>query len=431
MSLGGGLFTVENKVMPGAYINFVSTSRGSFNISDRGVGAMGIELDWGPPIIELDADSVREECVKKLGYDYNDDKMLFIREFFRHGKKLYAARINYGGNVASCDYGFAKYTGIVGNELKVVVSESIDYTDKFVFNTYFKEKVVDTQTVATIDELVDTDYITWDRTSVSIEAGIYKLGGGKNNDVTGGSVNTICKILEKYRFNCLTMLISDEDIQQVMVEFTKRMRDERGVKFQYVAYDLSSDYEGIINVVDNDENQIESGICAWVCGVNSNCAINESLTNMKYDGELNLNIDNSYDYLEKLLKLGKFVFYKSGDEIRVLKDINSLIGFTTEKGQVFQNNQTVRVCDQIATDTANLFINYYLGKVPNDKAGRSALWSELVKYHEKLNSMRAIEEFDEDDIEVSQGEEKTSVIVSESIVPVNSMDKLYMKVYIE
>ena len=48
MALGGGTFLVQNKVLPGAYINFVSRPRAMGVMGERGVVCMGIELDWGP-----------------------------------------------------------------------------------------------------------------------------------------------------------------------------------------------------------------------------------------------------------------------------------------------------------------------------------------------------------------------------------------------
>ena len=47
MALGGGTFLTQNKVLPGAYINFISVATASTNMSDRGYAAMGLELDWG------------------------------------------------------------------------------------------------------------------------------------------------------------------------------------------------------------------------------------------------------------------------------------------------------------------------------------------------------------------------------------------------
>ena len=150
-----------------------------------------------------------------------------------------------------------------------------------------------------------------------------------------------------------------------------------------------------------------------------------------YDGEIEIDSLYTQSQLENKIKSGEFVFHRVGDKIRVLKDINSFVSVTTEKGKMFQNNQTVRICDQIASDVAVLFEEYYMGKVPNDTSGRNSLWSDLVKYHEKLVNIRALDEFDEEAISVEMGESKNSVVIYEKICPVNSMEQLYMKVTLE
>lgn len=433
MSLGGGSYIIENKIIPGAYINFVTTTRGNVTLGERGVGVLGLELEWGSGIIIAEKDSIRENCKKLFGYDYEDKKMICIREFFRHADKLIAYNINKGGIAAEFTYGAAAKIGERGNDLTVVISKNVDNVSEFDVDVYFDSELVDSQTISTAKDYVKNDYIVWKNYTDSIEAGTYKLSGGSTGTVTGSVITDFCNAIECYRFNAVAVIIDDEDIDQIMIEFTKRMREEKGIKFQCVTFNVNGDYEGVVTLYNGGTRNGYEGcyIMAWVCGALAGCAINESLTNMKYDGELEIMISNSDTVSNYAIKYGYFLFHRVDDEIRVLKDINTLRTLTADKGAVLQNNQTVRVCDQIATDVAALFCQYYIGKVPNDKAGRNSLWSELVKYHENLMAIRAIEDFDESDIEVSAGNDKTSVIISESIIPVNVMDKLYMKVYIE
>ena len=124
------------------------------------------------------------------------------------------------------------------------------------------------------------------------------------------------------------------------------------------------------------------------------------------------------------------ILHKVGSEVRVLTDINSLVTVTEDKGDVFKDNQTVRICDQIATDIANLFVTKYLGVVPNDKSGRVSLWNDIVKHHQQLQAIRAIENFTDKDVIVEQGDTKKSVVVNDNITVVNTMEKLYMTVKI-
>ena len=45
MSLGGGTFLVQNKILPGAYINFVALNRANMVFTDRGVATMPLYLN--------------------------------------------------------------------------------------------------------------------------------------------------------------------------------------------------------------------------------------------------------------------------------------------------------------------------------------------------------------------------------------------------
>ena len=110
----------------------------------------------------------------------------------------------------------------------------------------------------------------------------------------------------------------------------------------------------------------------------------------------------------------------------MLADINSMVSTSETQGEVFKENQTIRVIDQLANDDAVLFNKKYLGVVPNDASGRISLWSDLVKIRQALQEMRAIENFVDSDVSVEQGENKKSVVVTGSITIVNAMSQLYM-----
>ena len=154
--------------------------------------------------------------------------------------------------------------------------------------------------------------------------------------------------------------------------------------------------------------------------------VNKSLTNKKYDGEYKINTNYTQNELIQSIKDGEFVFHKDGNEIKVLSDINSLTTVSDEKGDIFNDNQTIRVIDQIAMDIALIFNKKYSGQVPNDENGRISLWNDIVKHHEHLQKIRAIENFNEDDIVVTQGESKKGVLVQNKITVVNAMTQLYM-----
>ena len=88
MALGGGTFTLQNKVLPGSYINFVSAANASMTLSDRGVVAMPFVADWGKEneVIEVTNEEFFKNSVKLFGYDYTHPQMQMFREYSKMPK---------------------------------------------------------------------------------------------------------------------------------------------------------------------------------------------------------------------------------------------------------------------------------------------------------------------------------------------------------
>lgn len=126
------------------------------------------------------------------------------------------------------------------------------------------------------------------------------------------------------------------------------------------------------------------------------------------------------------------MFYaaQNGDDIRVLDDINSFTEFKDGKDKNFGENQVIRLLDQIGNDIAVMFNTYYLGKVQNNNAGRTAFWNDIVTYNKELLKLNVIEDFEPDDVIVEMGNDKKTVSVTNPVIPVCAMAKLYMTVIV-
>ncbi|VIF20859.1 phage protein [Clostridioides difficile] len=433
MALGGGTFVTQNKILPGSYINFISAKRATSSLSDRGIVAMPIELDWGinEEVFQVTSDDFEKYSVKYFGYDYTHEKLKGLRDLFKNIRLGYFYKLNKGVK-ASCSIATAKYSGTRGNDLKVIVTTNIDDNTKFDVVTLLDNKKVDTQIAKVITDLQDNDYITWKKdATLEASAGLVFTGGTNGEAVTGAEYQAFLDKIESYSFNALGCLATTTEIKSLFVEFTKRMRDKVGAKFQTVLYKKSdADYEGVVSVENKikDIGLVESSLIYWVTGAIAGCDINKSNTNKKYDGEFDIDVNYTQIQLEEALKSGKFIFHKVGDEVHVLEDINTFVSFTDDKNDDFSSNQSVRVLDQIANDIATLFNDKYLGKVPNDKAGRISFWNDVVKHHKELENIRAIEDFKTDDVSVELGNDKKTVIVSDAVKVINAMSKLYMTV---
>ena len=432
MALGGGTFTSMNKKLPGTYINFISASNASSILSDRGIAAMAFTLDWGKDdeVFTVSAVDFQKNAQAIFGYDYSHEKMKGLRDLFLNIRTLYAYKLNSNGTKASNTFATAKCGGVRGNDLKIVIQKNVDDTTKFDVTTVLGTVKVDTQTVSKADELTDNDYVSF-KTDVTLTAtASTPLTGGTNGeDVTSADHQAFLNKIESYSFNTIGVVSEDKAINQLYSQFAKRMRNEYGVKFQSVTWQNASDDESNINVKNEviDDNFSKASAVYWTTGVQAGCEINESCQNTVYNGEFNIKTEYTQAELEAAIDNGEFVFHKVADDIRVLDDINSLVTTTDEKGDIFKSNQTIRVIDNIGNDIATLFNTKYLGKIPNDASGRISLWSDVVNIFNNLNTIRAIENFDSENVIVEMGNTKKDVVVTvNEIEIVGVMGKLYM-----
>ena len=442
MALGGGSFTERNKVLPGAYINFVSAARAAAILSERGYVAMPLEMDWGPDgeVFTLNGSDLLERSLELFGYAYHHDKLKGIRDLFKNARTLYGCRVNGGGIRAACDYATARHAGVRGNDLRLVISQTGEH---YTVKTLLDEAEMDIQEVSEAADLVDNAYVTFKgETALQVTAGV-PLTGGTSGKPSEADYQKFLDQIQSYSFHAMGLVSDDEAVKKQFADFTKSMRDEMGIKFQTVLFRYAADYEGIVSLenclagsaaAEDSGAPLSTDACSlvyWVTGAIAGCAVNASNTNKTYDGEFKVDTAYTQKALEEAIKGGRFILHRVGDETRVLEDINTLVTYTEEKGKDFSSNQTMRVLDQIGNDVAALFGNKYLGKIPNDEAGRVSLWNDVVTYYRELEKIRAIENFKADDIVIAKGEGKKSIVASCPVTPISAMAQLYMTVVVQ
>lgn len=430
MALGGGTFVTQNKELPGAYINFISAASANAALSDRGIATMPLELDWGVDgeIFKVTNEEFKKNSLEVFGYDYTHSKLKGLRDLFLNIQTLYVYKLTSGGQKASNDFAEALYSGVRGNDLKIVIQQNTDDETLFDVRTILETVVVDEQTVTAASELIANKFVKWKSDITLAVTAATPLQGGTNGTVEGEAHQAYLEKIESYTYNTMGVVVTDETTKSLYAAFVKRLRDEMGIKFQLVLYNKTADYYGTISVKNKvlDEGWSAASLVYWITGISAGCEVNKSNQNKKYDGEFTIDANYTQTELKKAIKAGEFILHKVGSDICVLEDINTMITTSDTEGDIFKDNQTVRVIDQIANDIAVLFNTKYLGVVPNDAAGRISLWSDIVAHHRQLEKIRAIEAFEDSDVTVEAGSTKKSVVISDSVTVINALSKLYM-----
>lgn len=443
MPVGGGTFTVQNKILPGAYINFVNAGT-SASMGARGVASLPLELDWGPEdqIFTMTAEDVSKTSIKVFGYDPTAAPLLLVREALKRARTLLCYRVNSGGTKAAATIGglpvTARYGGVRGNDIRIAILANVDDDTKVDVVTYLDTLQMDSQTVAAeggAASLVSNDYVTFGTATTLAESAAAPLAGGTNGTVNGEKYTAYLNAVEVETFNVIGYPGTTETIKALFASFVKRLRDDEGKKIVGVLYQYAGDNTGLINVKNGVKLMDGTTVTgdqavAWVTGACAGAEINESLTNTAYDDAVDVDQKYTKSQLEAAVTAGEFVFYSDYGKARVLTDINSLTTFGGGVSRDWTSNRVVRVMDGWANDVARIFGASYIGRATNSDTGRQLFKADLVALGNQYQSIDAISNFLPEDIEVRQGDGKRDVVVNSALMPNDSMEKLYMTVVV-
>lgn len=441
--MAGGTWLSQNKTRPGAYINFVGVSQASMTVGDRGIVTLGIPLHWGKEgeLIEvLSTDMLGKAAKKLVGFNAYDSDSKLLAAALKYAYKALVYRTNTGGVKATATTGnltaTAKYAGTYGNKINITIThEGDDPVYKVI--TYVDGEVVDTQNATTVQELEANDYVDFSGTGALADtAGTPLVNGtdGTEEDDPGDYFD----LLRMARWQTLAVVSTSDDYKSKAIDFIRSLREDSGRYVQAVVsgYDLA-DYEGVINsvsgaVIDGVTFQ-PNEFTVIVAGMTAGADVNESNTAKAIAGATKIINEKTDEDIVAGLEKGQFMLSTSASgTIKVEQDINSLHTFTPTKGYAFSKNRVMRVVDEIGTTTCVTWEDSYMGKVDNNDEGRKIFLSDLIAYAEELSRIGAITEFDStNDIAVERGDDVDSVVVTWTVRPVDSMEKLYMTVSVD
>lgn len=466
----GGTWASQNKVRPGAYINFKAVTPNQMTTGDRGVVALYLPLSWGKEndITEVLSTDLMDGTSRKtvgitafdtLSGDDSRSARLLVGAL-SYAYKALVFRIEQTGSAkATCSIDktdadtsdvlkfsvSAKYKGTFGNKLSVKIEK--DVNDIYVFYTILDGSIVDSLKLADSDDLKDysNDYITVtldDTTTGLTEFALTALEGGLDK-ASDGTVNTeitsdAIVAFKKSKWQTLACLETTETGKKTVVNLIKNLREDEGKYVQAVVFNYSADHEGIINSVSGAKidgvDYAPIDFVSIVAGLTAGANFNKSNTAKVITGATEI-IGTTSPLTDKEIKealtKGQFVLSETiSGKIKVEQDINSLIQYGQDKNYNFSKNRVIRTLDEIGTTVKQTWEDDYMGKFDNNANGRALFKADIIQYCYELERLSGIQEFNQDEITVEQGTDLDTVLVDMYVKPVDSMEKLYLNVFV-
>lgn len=442
--MAGGTWTAQNKVRPGVYIRFQSKQELGFTIGSRGTVAICEPLSWGPVGV-LTEIRAGDDPTPYIGYPMTAPQARFLQQIFLGSNRTDGASrvLLYRPTATSSAQASAeiapltvtaKYPGVRGNDITIVVEADPDNEDSFFVDTVVDGTIVDRQAAETADTLTANDWVTFSGTGALAANAGTPLTSGADGTVAAAAYSTFLTALEPYRFDILIYDGSDAATLSAMSSFVQRMCEDNGQYCQLVASfttgpDTKYDIDVQTGAVLNDGTTLtKQQMCWWVGGVEAGAQVNESLTYAVHPEAVAPSPVMTGAQIETALQSGQLVLSADFDVVHIEQDINSLTTYTLDNGEVFHKNRTMRVCNAIANDIYQQFSTNYLGVINNNDIGRGLFKQAVVKYLNDLQAQQAIQNFTADDVEVLPGDDIDSIVVNLAIRVVDAIEKIYMTV---
>ena len=379
------------------------------------------------------------------GYDITNEKNRFLREIFRGTNRtsppttLYLYRpaatssakatVTTGALTAT-----AKYPGVRGNDITIVVTEDVDNEGSFFVSTVVDGEIQDQQSAETAADLVPNDWVDWSGTGALTATVGAPLTSGADGTVAASAYSDYLEAIEPYKFDVIIYDGTDSTVQDSMVGFVNRLADENGQYTQLVAANLTApDSRFVINVMSgvtlaDGTTLTPQQVTWWAGGATAGAQFNESLTYATYPTAVAVTPLMTNNQIISALNAGQFILVADFDEVHVEQDIDSLTTYTTDIGVVYKKNRIIRLCNTIANDIYQQFSQNYIGVVNNNDAGRARFKAAIVGYLYQIQDAEGIQNFDPEDVEVLPGIDIDAIVVNVAFYAVDAVEKIYMTV---
>ena len=446
--MAGGTFSAYNKVRPGAYIN-VKSAKPAITDNNRGTVLLlnGVNYGWGNNgVITLTSDS---DFKALIGVSVHDASAITISEALKNATYVKLVNVNTGTQASANDSSLpfnikARYAGAKGNDITIDLVQSITNQSSVIVKTIFGTEVVDTQIIPVdhAEKIQDNDYVTFgvdtskaQSISISGEKSVRLSGGNSTTATSDAQFNALSQALQTEQFQVATTAGFDEGdkIHGLLAQLVEDLRNNQGYKVTAVVPYSETEYDNeAVSVIENgviyDDGTVVTPTIAsaWFAGKSASVPFNKSLTYSIYEDVKAPYPALSQEQIIKSLNKGHIVFTaRRDDSVVIEQDINTLTTFTDTKSSQFHKNRELRALDEIANHIENLFETGYIGQVTNNDDGRNLLKSSVTAYFKQLVTDGIIGDFDQADLTIAKGNADDTVVMTYSVTPVDSMEKLY------
>lgn len=450
---GSGTYISFDKKRVGVYTKFVAKKPSDFiNADTTGIVSIGLPMDWGKDgeITEvLGTDIENGNCLSKIGYSLNDEEILPYRLALHSAYKAYFYKLNSGGVKANATIGDikaeAKYTGIAGNNIKVVITANTPTAGKFMVDIYYRNSKRETYYVANATELlaIESQWVSFSSTeaspTITATTGT-TLANGTNGTIGADAYENFGKAIRYKLYDYLAICGTDTTANDWVVEFVNK-EITRGKYVSGVVYNkplLNNKY--IISVDQGLECEgftITTALMPiFIASMRAGCGLGQNLDDHDMQEEIGAikiinEVEDDDNAVIAKLNQGCFFFvYLNDGTVVVEEDINTFVEYSQNDPADYRRNRLISTQNYIGNHIYLFQNKQVLAKSMADddsQVTRGLIKSDLDTVCSELADKTVIRNYNPvTDIRVDNVEGKKSELVTMTHLEyLDSLRKIY------
>lgn len=210
--------------------------------------------------------------------------------------------------------------------------------------------------------------------------------------------NDVLDLIQSVKWNWVCNPTSTGTEQADLSSWVIAQRNNKRKTFKAVCAKQAADHEGIVNFCTDDivaENGTDENgdpvyttynavqYTARIAGILAGLALDRSAT---YFSLTEVQSVESYTDIEERIDKGQLLLFdeQDGNGVKIARACNSLITFTTDKGEDFRYIKIIEALDMITDDIRDTFKKYYVGKVINDYNHKMLFITAVLVYFDEI-----------------------------------------------
>ena len=210
--------------------------------------------------------------------------------------------------------------------------------------------------------------------------------------------NDVLDLIQAVKWNWICNPTSTGTEQADLSSWVIAQRNNKRKTFKAVCAKQAADHEGVVNFCTDDivaENGTDENgdpvyttynavqYTARIAGILAGLALDRSAT---YFSLTEVQSVESYTDIEERINKGQLLLFdeQDGNGVKIARACNSLITFTTDKGEDFRYIKIIEALDLITDDVRDTFKKYYVGKVINDYNHKMLFITAVLVYFDEI-----------------------------------------------